>query len=484
MPCEICGACVGNLITHQRSQACQLSAQINANFRFQCRKCGVFIEKMGQIRSHVCGTVWTDPRLKEYEIRVATLEKLLLDIKRQSSRSSSEISEISSGEQTSKSAIEIEQEIQKTMESEKQKSSQLSIFQNKQGALLELEQPEYENRNLDLKTRIRGLIEILKKGDEISVSGENRNYLLGTMLGEYLDISIGRVPDRVIQELANTFKTFFASHLTEKIKIDLFEGGLIDSCCKPEYISYFNLLCSKFDHIQHFNFQFPMLVSAFEGSIVDMFSPRWWFSPFSQFIHHVVTSRLKPMTQSVKNKEGYLIVYTKEPNGWISDPLGWNLTEKIATILTDQALPIFKKMYRDVFTDLKFRPSWKSDKDLSGLIHLFRNIEMAIRFFDLNHLLRVEIERKCPREDVSLSDDVKVPLSTLEYYQLCSTRIANRVPPLLEAHPLEAIFDDVSDQDLEVYTKNYIQELNDIEMYKSHPKFQKQVSTEKGALKG
>ena len=70
----------------------------------------------------------------------------------------------------------------------------------------------------------------------------------------------------------------------------------------------------------------------------------------------------------------------------------------------------------------------------------------------------------------------------LDHYQLCSTRIANKVPPLLEAHPLEVIFDDISDQDLETYTKNYIQELSNIEMYKSHPKFQKQVSTEKGAL--
>ena len=153
MPCEICGACVGNLATHQRSQACQLSAQINANFRFQCRKCGVFIEKMGQIRSHVCGTIWSDPRLKEYEIRVATLEKLLLDIKRQSSRSSSNVSEISSEEQTSKSAIEIEQEIQKTRKSEKQKSSQLSIFQNKKEDWLENEEHGYEKRNSDLKIK-------------------------------------------------------------------------------------------------------------------------------------------------------------------------------------------------------------------------------------------------------------------------------------------------------------------------------------------
>ncbi len=476
MPCEICGAVVSNLAVHQRSQACQNFAHINGNFRFQCRKCGVFLEKMGQIRSHVCGTIWVDPRLKEYEIRVATLEKLLRDFSKRSSPSSVVTDDLSSDNSSVKSAQEIENEITTTLHQEQEKSSQLALFAQKSSF-----EPEYENKNMDLKSRILGLIGLLSRGERKSVDGEDRFYILGSLLGEYLDLAIGKVPDKTISELVTQF-----SRIEKELSIieiwEQFDSGFIDSCCKPEYKYYFYALLQKYEYVTSFEFNFPFLNSCFDGSILEMFSLRWWCTPISAFIAQVVTSKLKPVSLLIKNKEGYPLVYIKDKNDWTVDPLGWKLTEGLVNILTNNALELFRKIYKSVYTNNNYIEGWMSNKDLKSLIPMYRNIEIALKFFDLNHLLRTEIERKSVHLEhhSSIKDDVKIPLEILDFYQLYSSRVHYGIAPILEAHPLEIIFDNVPETVLNSYSQKYKQELSlSSGLYKTYPKFQRQVSAEK-----
>ncbi len=467
--CLDCGSLImkGGFKTHQKTDKCIRIQEFNKKYQFKCRKCGLYLEKQWHAESHHCdGVKVYNPEIEELKLRCKFYVEFIsamgvkLDIDWEMVKNGTFTIPIppkvylkykSDGE-TEESDESDESESDESDESESE-SDETEVPPTPPTPIINSVPPPVSNvppiphsvppvphsvshiiekANHDFseaETSIQGLIALLLKGNRESADGEDRYYILGNKLGEFINREYPRQSD---SKIANVFKE--VRKLTDKISNTIdereqFINGLHDSFCGSNIVTYTLLNLDMLDQSLQLD---PTSLLKMKGvvqnitlmnlnDIAKSYSIVYGMLPIEEFINAIL---IHPLSQR------YCYVheqfYRKEEAGYTVDPWMLDLTAVLSNSILEICVPLFKKVYKLVYGNNVYRDDWDLQPFLKQFKQVYKNIEIASTVFDLNHTLRKVI---CQSKGNTLEiQPMKTSQVRNEEWALMSTRINAGIP--------------------------------------------------------
>jgi hypothetical protein len=492
--CQDCGSCVANFKTHVQTAKCARIRDLNSKYQFKCRKCGLLLEKEWHAEVHVCSGVKVyDPETEELRLKCRFYAGFIsamgvsLDIDWDKVKEGTFIVPVppkvvlkyeSEAAESDTESIE-EESIEEESEAESIESEIVETFEEKTETLKQC----FEEINSDFcesVTSLQGLKSLLLAGHRDSADGEDRYYILGNKIGEFVSREYPRQPDSKIVAVFSDLQKLIDRIINTIDEREQFVNGLHDSFCGSNILAYILLNINMFDQSLRFDLK-PLLISkghiqsvSLMGiqDIVKSYSLVYAMLPISDFVSDILID-VKTNRYTHSNSQ----FYRKEADGYHIDPWMFELTGALNDVIIESCTSLFRKAYKVVYNDNSYREGWMSHPFLKQFIQVYKNVEIASTVFDLNHIIRKMISSTKESKGIL---QMKTPQSRNEEWALMSTRVNSGVPGYEMVNFFETLFDSNSTAEISAkWLKKYLGGLKSLQKeYTPSPRFKDQVAQE------
>lgn len=505
--CQDCGSLIGksNFKTHIQTDKCNRIRELNQKYQYKCRKCGLCLEKQWHAETHVCDGVRVyDPEVEELRLKckfyagfiaamgvdfevdweqvktgnvtiqappkIVLRENYATSVSGDTDVTDLTDATVESGESTATEIREIRETVSKAV-------APLPPHP----AFVELLQEVNSGYNESLSS-IQGLTSLLLKGERESADGEDRYYILGNKLGEFISREYPRQPDSKIVVVFAGLQKLIDKIINTIDEREQFVNGLNDSFCGPNIVAYTLINLGMFDQSLQFDPK-PLLNSKVTPQTISMmsldeivksYSLVYAMLPIDDFINTILIDR-----KTVRYCYAHGQFYRQENSGYIVDPWMLDLTMALSNAMIEVCTGLFRKAYKTVFSNNVYRDGWMSHPFLKQFVNVYKNIEIASTVFDLNHLMRKKVMAS-PEGSVLAITPMKTSQSRNEEWALMSTRINAGIPGFEMTNFFETIFDAGSTADVSAkWLKKYLGGLKVMASeYTPSSRFKLQVSGE------
>lgn len=516
--CQECGSAINKsgLKIHLTSEKCKRFQSLNQRCYFQCRKCNTNFEKCTLLDTHVCNpgvavnTVSDSFRCEFYKNILKSVGILDMHI---------DWSKIPGNSLTYSSVHEkvnekVDEKVNENVEdnlsitgtvtdiSEKYDTDTEDIPDTKETeekikytlSLQKLPTSTLPYPFADQIITDEAFVEGIKRINEIvkdlsthgleTDDGDNRYMLIGEELCKLVTSNYNKLPEWIILEQLSTFDKFIKS-VNDDIhsRSDLIAGVELCDRDMSNYI-LFNLgileskpldikkIKEKYSYTSPFNLSMLSQCYTFIYAVSDV----------SFFLEHLMMGN-----KFRYNKLDEKFYYQVSNGKWMQDPFLLSFTYQLVHVIIDKCSSIFKKIYKSVYFDNKYRKDWMKNEQLKELTQLYKNVEIAIPVFDLNHIIRKKIPLATPVDNIS-SDNictVENNRSLYDEFALMSTRIHYGVPGFEIGNNIYDVMFDSCDSEIGItYLKKYIGGLSRFkDEYQPSGRFKNQVQSELEGVK-
>lgn len=498
LQCQGCGSFVAKngFKVHINTEKCRKIREIDEKYQHKCRKCGLYLEKMWHAETHVCdGVKVYDPEIEELRIKCRFYTNFILSMGVDLNIDWDKVKNGSYIVRTPPKIV-LQENHYHHQESTSVDVSDISDYQDdsndddeetkehKTPSTSEYSLNEYvreSNGNFaDSVSIIKDISNLLLDNKRVNEDGEDRYYILGSKLGEFVAKEYPRNSD---SKIATVFETIFA--LANKIRNTIdereqFVNGVHDSFCGYSISGYIMLNLDLFDQNLRIDPKALLSSKSFIGNMNPMNIEEITRTYNCVYAMVPITDFIDDILMDIKMRRyvyAYEQFYRRESSGFTIDPWMLDLTYALSNTIIEVCSKLFKKSYKTVYSDNAYRDGWWSHPFLKQFHQVYKNVEIASTIFDLNHILRKKIMGN--KSNLSENDIVQMKTDNIRNteWALMSTRIHFGIPGFEMTNFFDTLFEPSTVIDISAkWLKKYLGELKSFSgEYQPSSRFKTQV---------
>jgi hypothetical protein len=475
--CVECGCPVNTVKAHRQSQRCKGFQSLNETVQYKCRKCGDIFDKLGLFKDHVCFVPVTN------EIVVPSYESS------SSVTTGSSVNVVLVGGTSGTTVNSHPREVESPIQFDEDKSNE---------------------RLNAVKKDLQLAIKAIENGTDTE-KGENPWYILGHLL---LDV-IGSVEyEKQYLSILTSLRPLLKRIDTNLSVRSTFMTGINDAVCNKSHLQYLYYSMGFYEEMTDNVCKFGCVNELMTlQELVSTFTPSYFMRPIKEWINDYLvapkryayvfdhfyrheqaeaindlqpgTSGTQPGTSSAQPGTNGTTSVLATQDRWTIDPFMFQLTELLSQHILDVGIPLFKKVYKRVYSNNDYYRGWKSSDVMKRFVNLYSLIDISAQVFDLNHILRKSIKEHSRFVITPISEAQMIPLKYNDQYHLMSTRISLGIPGYDPVNTLDLLFDNVPEDASKTYAGMYLQGIKVYSSeYKVFQRYKEQVQKEKLSFSG
>jgi hypothetical protein len=511
MSCPDCGFNAQSLKSHQQSLKCKSARELNSVCLFRCRGCLKDFERSWILEAHVKGCTKEKP-VPPVHPAVAELEKMKIkcDLYLNLLRSVGiplEDGEINANkplpkirvvhvrkgtkDEDTESIVSIETDGTDVSETRSNASIASTVSVKSpvrtppRKKIVETKEPKEHSKEETVSSVFNpsALYESLnqiKEGKAENSAGENLYYVLGNTLGQLMETP---VPEYMLEIFLFSFRKEIESPKIQLSKsvpnYESFCSGLQDSYCDDSIQTFTMINLGFYEPGMVFRSLQDRPEDFSKGLSLQQLRQRYTlgycFSDFELFMSRILFNTLKTPLYGYDGEQYFRL----EEGKWVVDPWMLDLTGVLAEEMIEKCAEVFQRLYRQVYGNNVYRDDFGKT---SFLAILFKNMNLAITRFDLNHLLRKKVQRL---NRIASQPKMVGHSQQRDEFALMSTRIHYGIPGFdLTENVYDLLFTQFPPEVAETHVIKYLKGLSTYSSeYEAVKRFQEHVKFEAKRLK-